>query len=39
MNAPHQLLVLYTGGTIGMQMSTDGLVPAAGFEADRKSVV
>ena len=33
MNAPHQLLVLYTGGTIGMQMSTDGLVPAAGFEA------
>ncbi|SEJ62661.1 L-asparaginase [Pseudomonas linyingensis] len=33
MNAPHKLLVLYTGGTIGMQMSADGLVPAAGFEA------
>lgn len=33
MNAPHTLLVLYTGGTIGMQASADGLVPAAGFEA------
>ncbi|MCQ4348015.1 asparaginase [Pseudomonas stutzeri] len=33
MNAPHKLLVLYTGGTIGMQTSADGLVPAAGFEA------
>ena len=33
MNAPHQLLVLYTGGTIGMQASADGLVPADGFEA------
>ena len=33
MNAPHKLLVLYTGGTIGMQMSADGLAPAAGFEA------
>ena len=33
MNAPHKLLVLYTGGTLGMQMSADGLVPAAGFEA------
>jgi len=28
-----KLLVLYTGGTIGMQMSADGLAPAAGFEA------
>ena len=28
-----QLLVLYTGGTIGMQMSTAGLAPASGFEA------
>lgn len=27
------LLVLYTGGTIGMQMSADGLAPASGFEA------
>lgn len=33
MNAPHKLLVLYTGGTIGMQTSADGLVPADGFEA------
>jgi L-asparaginase len=33
MNAPHKLLVLYTGGTIGMQTSADGLVPATGFEA------
>lgn len=28
-----KLLVLYTGGTIGMQMSADGLAPASGFEA------
>ena len=28
-----RLLVLYTGGTIGMQMSADGLAPASGFEA------
>lgn len=28
-----KLLVLYTGGTIGMQASADGLAPASGFEA------
>ena len=28
-----KLLVLYTGGTIGMQMSATGLAPASGFEA------
>ena len=28
-----KLLLLYTGGTIGMQMGADGLVPATGFEA------
>ncbi|WP_028238791.1 asparaginase domain-containing protein [Stutzerimonas azotifigens] len=28
-----RLLVLYTGGTIGMQAGPDGLVPASGFEA------
>ena len=28
-----KLLVLYTGGTIGMQMSAAGLAPACGFEA------
>lgn len=33
MNPAHNLLVLYTGGTIGMQMSGTGLVPASGFEA------
>ncbi len=33
MRIPHKLLVLYTGGTIGMQTSADGLVPASGFEA------
>ncbi|TBU75550.1 asparaginase [Pseudomonas daroniae] len=27
------VLVLYTGGTIGMQMSAAGLAPASGFEA------
>ena len=33
MPSPHKLLILYTGGTIGMQMSENGLVPAGGFEA------
>ena len=33
MSAVKNLLVLYTGGTIGMQMSADGLAPASGFEA------
>ncbi|TWC39506.1 asparaginase [Pseudomonas sp. SJZ079] len=33
MSSPTKLLVLYTGGTIGMQMSADGLAPASGFEA------
>ena len=33
MNPTHKLLVLYTGGTIGMQMSAAGLAPASGFEA------
>ena len=28
-----RLLVLYTGGTIGMQMSDQGLIPATGFES------
>jgi len=28
-----RLLVLYTGGTIGMQQSAAGLLPASGFEA------
>ena len=28
-----KLLLLYTGGTIGMQMSASGLIPASGFEA------
>ena len=33
MHAPAQrLLLLYTGGTIGMQMSAQGLAPASGFE-------
>lgn len=31
--ATSNLLVLYTGGTIGMQLSADGLAPASGFEA------
>jgi L-asparaginase len=31
MNAAQKLLLLYTGGTIGMQMSANGLVPASGF--------
>lgn len=34
MHSPAQrLLLLYTGGTIGMQMSAAGLIPASGFEA------
>ncbi|WP_263147193.1 asparaginase [Pseudomonas sp. RIT-PI-AD] len=33
MTAVRKLLVLYTGGTIGMQMSAAGLAPASGFEA------
>ncbi|MGE8496018.1 MAG: asparaginase [Pseudomonas sp.] len=33
MSAVQKLLVLYTGGTIGMQMSAAGLAPASGFEA------
>ncbi|MCV4261723.1 asparaginase [Pseudomonas capsici] len=35
-DAPHpaqRVMVLYTGGTIGMQASANGLVPASGFEA------
>ncbi len=32
MNPSQNLLVLYTGGTIGMQMSAAGLAPASGFE-------
>lgn len=31
MPASRKLLVLYTGGTIGMQQSADGLMPASGF--------
>ena len=33
MATPERLLVLYTGGTIGMQQSAAGLLPASGFEA------
>ncbi|WP_339489048.1 asparaginase [Pseudomonas sp. EL_65y_Pfl2_R95] len=33
MAACKRLLLLYTGGTIGMQPSADGLAPASGFEA------
>ena len=32
-----KLLVLYTGGTVGMQMSATGLAPASGFEAHLRS--
>ena len=32
MSAVQKLLILYTGGTIGMQMSAAGLAPASGFE-------
>jgi len=28
----HSIMVLYTGGTIGMQASANGLAPASGFE-------
>ncbi|MDU7558516.1 MAG: asparaginase domain-containing protein, partial [Pseudomonas sp.] len=28
-----RVMVLYTGGTIGMQASASGLAPASGFEA------
>ncbi|MCF7540835.1 asparaginase [Pseudomonas petrae] len=31
--AARQVMVLYTGGTIGMQASENGLAPASGFEA------
>ena len=31
--AAQRVMVLYTGGTIGMQASAHGLAPAAGFEA------
>ena len=33
MSATNQLLLLYSGGTIGMQASEQGLVPTAGFDA------
>lgn len=33
MKPAQKLLLLYTGGTIGMQMSAAGLTPASGFEA------
>ena len=33
MSAITKLLVLYTGGTIGMQATAEGLAPASGFEA------
>jgi L-asparaginase len=33
MNASQKLMVLYTGGTIGMQNTENGLAPASGFEA------
>ena len=33
MNPSQNLLVLYTGGTIGMEMTEAGLAPASGFEA------
>ena len=32
MRIPRSVLVLYTGGTIGMQMSAEGLAPASGFD-------
>ena len=32
-NAAKRVMVLYTGGTIGMQASANGLAPASGFEA------
>ncbi|MFC6336072.1 asparaginase [Pseudomonas sp. CCM 7891] len=33
MSPSNNVMVLYTGGTIGMQASANGLVPASGFEA------
>ncbi|MFO2461783.1 asparaginase [Pseudomonas sp. 15FMM2] len=33
MSSAHNIMVLYTGGTIGMQASANGLAPASGFEA------
>ncbi|MEE4460576.1 asparaginase [Azotobacter chroococcum] len=33
MSTINRLMVLYSGGTIGMQASAQGLVPAAGFDA------
>lgn len=33
MQPANNVMVLYTGGTIGMQASANGLAPAAGFEA------
>ncbi|AUZ48900.1 asparaginase [Pseudomonas orientalis] len=33
MQPAHNVMVLYTGGTIGMQASANGLAPASGFEA------
>ncbi|WP_369958394.1 asparaginase [Pseudomonas benzenivorans] len=35
--ASTKLLVLYTGGTIGMQQTASGLAPASGFEARLRS--
>ncbi len=32
MSATDRLMILYSGGTIGMQASAQGLVPAAGFD-------
>ncbi|CRM37151.1 asparaginase [Pseudomonas sp. 25 E 4] len=33
MQSANNVMVLYTGGTIGMQASANGLAPASGFEA------
>ncbi|ROM47935.1 L-asparaginase 1 [Pseudomonas poae] len=33
MHSANNVMVLYTGGTIGMQASANGLAPASGFEA------
>ena len=33
MSKAKHIMVLYTGGTIGMQASANGLAPASGFEA------
>ena len=33
MSTANTIMVLYTGGTIGMQASANGLAPASGFEA------